>query len=281
VPDSFAAPRTNAMSSLGRLVLGAAILFALAPPVWIVATSLKDANEVLVYPPHLLQIPPRWRNFAEIWSTLPLARFLLNSAIVALGVAGIETVVSAGSGFAFARLRFVGRDRLFQLYVLTLLVPGQVTIVPHFLIVRYLGWVDSYAGLIIPPAFTVLGTYMLRQYFFGLPRELDAAARIDGCSAWGVFWRIIAPMSAVPIATLFTLVAVAQWNAFLWPLIVSQTEATRTVMVGLRYLVDSTGPRYHLLMAATVVVSIPTVALFSVYQRGLTRDRAFTGLAGQ
>jgi multiple sugar transport system permease protein len=259
-------------------VLAAAAV--LLPFAWMVSTSLKPAEQVLAYPPEWLPRPIRLANFAEAWSRLPFARYLLNTVVVAGSVTLLEVATSSLAAYAFARLQFRGRDRVFLLYLATLMVPGQVTIVPNFVLLRYLGWLDGYLGLIVPAAFSAFGTFLLRQHFLAIPREVEQAARIDGCGPFGVYLRVVLPLATPGLATLAIIAFVGQWNAFLWPLIVTNSDAMRTVTVGLRFFLDAGNVGYHLLMAAALTALAPTFAIFLPLQRHFTRGLALTGFGG-
>jgi multiple sugar transport system permease protein len=272
------------VSAAGRLttsaLVGAAALASLLPFLWMVATSLKAPELVLQYPPVLLA-PPRWANFAEAWRAAPFGRYTANTAFVAATVTLLELLTCSLAAFAFARLRFRGREALFALYLGVLMLPGQVTIVPNFVLMRWLGWVDTYFALVIPAAFSALGTFLLRQYFLTIPRELEQAARIDGCGPFGVYARIVLPLAGPALATLAILAFVAQWNAFLWPLIVTNSDEMRTLTVGLRFFVDSARLQYHLLMAAAVTACLPTLLLYLVGQRWVQPGVALSGFGGR
>ena len=173
------------------------------------------------------------------------------------GIAVLQVATSALAAYAFARLRFPGRDILFLHLPRTLIIPHQVTVIPQFLIVRELGWIDSYAGLIIPQAFTAFGVFLLRQFFLGIPFELEDAARIDGASRWGCFWRIILPLSGPALAALAVFAFMFHWNNLLWPLVVANTDKTIPVAVGLTRFQGEHGTDWELLMAASVIATIP------------------------
>ncbi len=270
------------LGSISRhVVLGLLAFVMTIPFLWMLSTSLKSADQVSVFPPVFIPHPLQWSNFRDVWLDVPFGRYLVNSALVSGVVTLLELITASLAAFAFARLRFRGRDALFFLYLATLMIPGQVTIVPNFVLMRMLGWLDSYFALIIPAAFTASGTFLLRQYFLTIPRELDLAARIDGCGPFGVYGRIILPLATPAIATMALFAFVAQWNAFLWPLVVTNSESMRTVAVGLRFLVDSTQVHFHLLMAAALLSTLPTIVLFAALQNAFVRGIALTGLGGR
>ena len=267
--------------ALSYVVLGAGAAIMLLPFVWMVSTSLKTPADIFVYPPQWLPNPVRWSNYADVMHVLPFGRYVLNTTLVATSVTALHLLVSSLAAYAFARLRFPGRNRLFLAYLATLMVPGQVTLIPNFLIVKYLGWIDTYQALIVPQAFSAFGTFLLRQFFLTIPRELEDAARIDGASALGVYWRIILPLSGPALATLGVFTFTAQWNNFLWPLIVINDEQLRTLTVGLRALVGQFTVQYQLLMAGSVIALVPMLVVFLLAQRFFVRGIALTGLAGR
>ena len=267
--------------TLSYVGLSAGAVVMLVPFIWMLSTSLKNGAAVFVYPPQWLPDPLVWSNYADVVRIMPFLRYVLNTTFVAGSVTLLQLVVSSLAAFAFARLRFPGRDRLFLAYLATLMVPGQVTLIPNFLIVKYLGWIDTYQALIIPQVFSAFGTFLLRQFFLTIPRELDDAARIDGASAFGFFRRILMPLSTPALATLGVFTFTAQWNNFLWPLIVINDVQMRTLTVGLRALVGQYTVQYPLLMAGSVIALVPMVVVFLLAQRAFVRGIALTGLGGR
>ena len=281
------APARNAR--LGRriqlviayLALGIGSLWALIPFLWMISTSLKSDSQVLVYPPAWVPAPAVWGNYQAVLKLVPFGQFLLNTTIVAVTVTILELITSSFAAYAFARLRFPGRDKLFLLYLGTLMIPGQVTIIPNFLVMSWLGWVDTYAALIIPAAFSAFGTFLLRQFFLSIPPELEQAARMDGCSYFGIYRHVILPLSGPALATLAVFGFMTQWNAFLWPLIVTNKETMRTLTVGIRYFGDEAAGQFNYLMAGTVMSIIPILIVFLVLQRYFVRGVALTGMGGR
>jgi multiple sugar transport system permease protein len=268
-------------AAISYLALGAGAVVMLVPFVWMVSTSLKTPAAVFVYPPEWLPNPVAWSNYADVVRIMPFLRYALNTAFVAGSVTFLQLVVSSLAAYAFARLHFPGRDRLFLAYLATLMVPGQVTLIPNFLIIKYLGWIDTYQALIIPQVFSAFGTFLLRQFFLTIPRELEDAARIDGASAFGIYRLIILPLSGPALATLGVFTFTAQWNNFLWPLIVINDEQMRTLTVGLRALVGQYTVQYQLLMAGSVISLVPILVVFLFAQRAFVRGIALTGLGGR
>jgi multiple sugar transport system permease protein len=265
---------------LFALLAGTAVT-TLIPVAWMILTAFKTPSEVSADPP--TWIPHTWRfhNFVDAWNFAPFGRYLLNSLIMAGGIALVQVVTSSMAAYAFARMRFPGRNVLFYIYLGTLIIPPQVTVIPQFLIVRGLGWVDSYQGLIIPQAFTAFGVFLLRQFFQGIPRELEDAARIDGASWWGCFRRIILPLSGPALATLAIFAFMFHWNNLLWPLIVSNTDKTIPIVVGLTRFQGEHGTDWELLMAASVVATIPVLIAYFGAQRWFVQGIATSGFGGR
>jgi multiple sugar transport system permease protein len=256
-------------------------ILTLIPIVWMILTAFKSPNEALANPP--TWFPRAWHpeNFKAAWNFAPFGRYLVNTFFVAGSVMVLETLTSALAAYAFARLRFPGRDALFLLYLGSLMIPRQVTLIPLFIIVKDLHWVDTYQGLIIPQAFSAFGTFLLRQYFLTIPHELEDAARIDGSSRFGCFWRIILPLSGPALATLAVFIFLFQYNNLLWPLIISNTEHTRTIAIGLRDFQGQYGTDWNLLMAAATFATIPVVILYVFAQRWYIRGITLSGLGGR
>ncbi|MDQ3539852.1 MAG: carbohydrate ABC transporter permease [Chloroflexota bacterium] len=261
-------------------LIGLAFL-TLIPIIWMVLTSFKSSPEVAASPP--TWFPHSWHpeNYRDAWNAAPFGRYLANTVIVAGSVMILETVTSALAAYAFARLRFPGRDIIFLTYLGTLMIPRQVTLIPQFILMRELGWIDTYQGLIIPQAFSAFGTFLLRQYFIGIPRELEDAARIDGASRWEIFRRIILPLSGPALATLAVFIFLYQWNNLLWPLVMSNSESTRPVAVGLRAFQGQYATDWNLLMAAAGLATLPVVAMYVVAQRWFVRGITLSGFGGR
>lgn len=255
-----------------------AIVF-IFPVFWTFASSLKTLGEIFVYPPSIFPKNLHWENYAAVLKgNIPFPRFLLNSLIVSLGRTGGVVIASALAAYAFARLRFKGRDALFLLYVGTLVIPFQVTMIPLFVIVRNLHWADTYLGLIVPGIFNAFSTFLLRQFFLTLPRDLEEAAIIDGCSFFRVFWQIILPLSKPALASLSIFTFVGTWNEFLWPLIIINETKMKTVTLGLSIFQGLYFTEWHLVMAATIIAISAPLILYILLQRYFVKGIALTGL---
>ncbi len=252
----------------------------LIPFFWMVSTSLKDGNNVFEFPPKWIPNPIKWSNYAEVWEVVPFAAFALNSFLLALCVTCGQVLTSAFAAFSFARLNWWGRDKVFFAYLATMMIPSAVTMIPLFLLLRYLGWIDSYKAIIIPGIFSAYGTFMLRQFFMGLPTELEDAARIDGCNLWEIFWNVTIPLSKPALATLSIFTFLGNWRNFQWPLIVLQTSEKMTLPVGLAYFMGEHSTKWNLLMAGSLMSIVPLVAIFLIGQRFFVKGIQLGGVKG-
>ncbi len=288
-PRIVAAPRSRArrvnLRRLGpRALLYAALLVGAAamlfPFVWMVSTSLTTDAQLFVTPPQLIPSPAEPENYGRVADLYPILSFLRNSLIVAGVATTLQLLTSAMAAYAFARLRFRGRDLLFIVYLATLMVPLQVIIAPLFIEMRYLGFVNSYPGLILPAIASAFGTFLLRQAFLTLPHELEEAAFLDGASHWTVFWRIVLPLSGPSLATFGIFSFMASWNSFLWPLVVTNSLDLMTLPVGLSNLQGQYSTAWNLVMAGSTISVIPIVIVYLLAQRYVIRGVALSGIKG-
>jgi multiple sugar transport system permease protein len=273
-------PRRRTGKVLTYAVLVAGGLTMLLPFLWMVSTSLMDEFEVFSWPPRLLPAVPHWSNYPQALTALPFGRFFLNSALMSAGIVSGQLLICSLAGYAFARLRFPGRDRLFLLFLAHLMVPVIVLLIPRFLIVSLAGGVDTYWGLIVPELVSVYGIFLMRQFFLTLPGDLEDAARIDGASEFQIWWRIILPLSKPALATLGVFAFVSTWQSFLWPLIVTRSLAMRPVEVGIASFHGAFESNWPFQMAAAVTAVLPLVLVFFFTQRYFTRGIALTGMKG-
>jgi multiple sugar transport system permease protein len=273
--------------SLWHLVLVPLTFLLVAPLLWMFLSSLETTAEANRFPPVL--IPRSWRfaNYADAWHTAPFGTFLLNSALVTLVVVVSNLVVCSLAGYAFARVRFLGRKALFLTLMATLMVPFQVTMIPVFLIVKWLGdhvspflGINHLGALMLPNLATAFGIFFLRQFFQTIPVELEDAARVDGTSRVGVLFKIVLPLSMPAMSTLAALTILTSWNDFLWPLIVITSQDQMTVPLGLSYFQGSHSTNWPLLMAGNVMSLLPMLVVFVVAQRYFVQSVAGTGLKG-
>lgn len=273
------------VENLGRAVLFLSILAAsiimLLPFLWMLSTSFKEPKAVFGLQLQLIPNPVVTDNYKRIFEVLPFSRFYWNSIITSASVTILQLVTCSFAGYAFARLRFPGRDTLFLGYLTTLMIPGQVTIIPNFILLRILGWIDTYQALILPNAFSAFGTFLLRQFFSTLPADLEDAAKIDGCSYFGIYRHVILPLSKPALSSLTVFTWLGQWNSFIWPLIVINSVEMNTLTVGLRTLQGQYNTQWTLLMSGSVLALLPVLILFVLAQRTFISGMALSGMGGR
>jgi multiple sugar transport system permease protein len=276
----------NALRSAGSVVLHIAVALAaiafLFPFFWMVSNAIRPNGEVLATPPRLLPSEYQWGNFIEAGVHLPFGRFFLNSTIVAGSITVITLVISSLAGYAFARLRFPGRDSLFIVYLATLMVPQAVLVIPLFLMMSELGWVNTYQGLILPVAFGSFGTFLMRQFFLSIPLELEEAAMIDGASRLRILLSIFVPLATPALGLLALFTFTGQWNSFLWPLIVVNSTDHATIPLGLTAFQGQNGTQWNYLMAGAAISMLPGLTLTLLLQKYIFRGIAISsGFGGR
>ena len=272
--------RSAARKVAGYTALSLLAAIALAPFLWTLSTSLKNIDEVFVYPPRLLPSTLKFSNYSSLWRELPMSRWIFNSAyIVVLAILG-KLILASTAAYAFARLRWPGRDYVFYAYLSAMMIPWEVTLIPGFVLMRQFGWIDTHLALIVPSIGDVFGTFLLRQFFLSLPRELEDAARIDGAGYFGVFWWIILPLSKPALAVVAVLGFMSVWNAFLWPLIMINSTNKFTVPVGLQLLNSQHGTDWTVLMAGDVISLIPVVIVYLAAQKYFVQGITMTAIKG-
>lgn len=258
----------------------AAAAVVLLPLIWMVLTSLKPENDVTTFPPSLW--PAHWTlvAYANVWTRVPFGRFFLNTVIFAGGVTLVSLLFDSMTVYALSRLRFPGRDVVFVVILVAMMLPFQVTFIPLYVTVHSLHLLNSYGGLIIPRATNAFGIFMLRQFFMSLPRDLDEAARVDGASEFYIYSRIILPLSGPALATLAIFHFMYNWNDFLWPLLVTSTTDMETLPAGLALFVGQHVVEYAVVMAGAVLALLPLFVVFIFAQKYFVRGVALTGLKG-
>ena len=248
------------------------------PFLWMLSTGLKSDIQAYVFPPELIPDPVVWQNVATVWTSLPFGRFMLNSGVVAIAVTAGQLLFSSMAAFAFARLRFPFRGQIFLAYLGTMMLPYHVVLIPIFILVRTLGWIDTYQGLIVPHLFSAYATFLLRQFFITIPMELEEAARVDGASHFRIYWQIMLPVSKPALATLGVFVFMFSWNDFLWPLIVINTLELKTLPIGLSYFLTQYTVYWNLLMVGTSLAILPVLLVFFFTQRYFVQGITLTGI---
>ena len=279
-------PTRRVRRRIGSIVLQVGLLagsfFMVMPFPWMLSTSLKLPKEIFKYPPIWIPTEIAWSNYRDTLTALPFDRFYLNSAIVSVSSTLIQVLAAALAAFAFARLRFKGRNPLFLLYLATLMIPFQVTMIPNFILIsRVLGWYNTYQALIFPTSFSAFSVFLLRQFFSSLPMELDEAARMDGASTLRIWWQIILPLSGPALAALSIFSFLGSWNSFLWPLVVTTSNEMRTIPVGLSAFQGEYNTAWNLLMAGSVIALVPVLAVYMVGQNWFQRGITLSGMGGR
>jgi multiple sugar transport system permease protein len=255
-------------------------LFMLVPFFWSFSTSVKTAGEVFEYPPKWIPQSIHWENYSQVWEVAPFGRYLLNSTVVSVMVTILTLLTASLAAYAFARLKFRGRDFIFMLYLGTMMIPSQVTMIPNFILIKLLGWTDTYTGLILPNVFTALGVFLLRQFFMTIPKEYEDAAKIDGASRFHIYLHVILPLSIPALSTLAIFTFVFQWNNLMWPLIVVNKDLMKTLTLGLATFQGMYSTNWSLLMAAAVMGIIPSFAIFVLGQKYLIKGITLSGIKG-
>ena len=270
--------RTQSLLKYAILVAGALVM--VFPFVWMIIASLMTAGEIQLRPPVWLPAQPQFQNYSDLADAIPMARLYFNSLFTSgIIVAGV-LLSSSLAGFAFAKYRFPGRQFLFYLILATMMIPFFVTLIPVFFIVRQLGWIDTYQGLVVPGLTSAYGIFLMRQFIMTLPDELIDAARIDGATELRIYWRIVVPLVKPALATLGTFTFIGAWNNFLWPLLVINSRELMTLPLGINSMKSLYADNTNLLMAGTAVAVLPMLLLFIFLQRYFIQGIALTGLKG-
>jgi len=265
-------------SVLIYLMLIAGGIVMIIPFVWMIATSLKPAKEVFLG--YFFPMAPTLENYVLVLNKVPFARWYLNSLIVAtcttLSVAFFDSL----TGFVLAKYEFPGKNVIFVFILSTLMVPTEMLVIPWFILSNNLNWVDTYWGIMFPGVITAFGTFLMKQFMEGVPSELLDAARMDGVSEFGLFWRIALPLVKPALAALCIFTFLGNWNAFLWPVIITEKMDMRTVPVGLSFFSGEAGSSWELIMAGASMATVPVLIVFLFFQRQIIKGIALTGLKG-
>ncbi len=273
-----AAHVAGAIIKYALLLLFAAI--ALIPFLWMLSASFKNSAEVFTIPMRWIPETFRVENFRTIWERVPLTAYFKNTAVVAIVVTFMQILTSSFAAYAFAKMRFRGRDVLFMCYIGTIAVPWQVYMVPQFIMMRSMHLYDTIWALVVLQSFSAFGVFLMRQFFLGIPNDLSEAARIDGLSEYGIWARIILPLAKPAIATLTIFTFVNTWNDYMGPMIYLTTDIRKTIQVGLRRFIQSYSADYHLIMAASLCSLVPVAVVFLCLQRYFIEGIATTGIKG-
>ncbi|WP_277407326.1 carbohydrate ABC transporter permease [Lacrimispora xylanisolvens] len=259
------------------LILTAAMLIPFA---WMLSASLKLDKDVFIFPIQWIPQNPRWMNYVDIWTKIPLMTFVGNTVKITLIVTFLQLLTSSFAAYAFAKLKFKYKDTLFMAYIATIAVPWQVYMVPQFMMMRNFGLNDSHLAIIFLQAFSAFGVFMMRQFYQGIPDELCEAARIDGMSEYQIYSKIMLPLSKPALSTLTIFTFVNTWNDFLGPLIYLKTESKKTLQLGLKMFISQYSSEFGLIMAASVLSLIPVLIVFLSLQKYFVEGIAATGVKG-
>ena len=272
--------KNNLGTGLKYLVLVLFAIVTLFPFYWMIASSLKSSFEVIQTPPTLFPSKIIWNNYSVALKMAPFARYFFNTIIVTI-LSIISTVIIAIlTAFAFSHLEFPGRDMIFSIFLASMMIPGEVLIVTNFKTISSLGWIDTYQALFVPYMANVLYIYMLREFFFKIPKQLYYAAKVDGASDWKFLWKIMVPMAKPSIITICILVGINSWNAFLWPLLVTNSERMRLLANGLTAFQSDAGNQYELLMAASTIITMPIVIVYIFLHKKIMSGISIGGIKG-
>lgn len=269
-----------AVRAVTYLILCAGAFFILLPFFWMLMTSLKPSNEVLCMPPKWLPSTVQWENYMQAFQSVPFVRYFCNSVLVTALITVGELATSTLAAFAFSHFAFRGKQVLFLLLVATMMVPSEILVIPNFVTLANLGWIDSYKALVAPWCSSVFSIFLLRQQFASIPSEYHKAARMDGCPDFRYLFTILIPMSKPTIAAVALLKIINSWNAYLWPLIATNTNEMRTLPVGLAFFSTEAGVQYNTLMAFSVMIVLPTVIVYLFTRKYIMQGISHTGIKG-
>ncbi|HPP71140.1 MAG TPA: carbohydrate ABC transporter permease [Pseudothermotoga sp.] len=254
---------------LAVVILAILAASTLLPYIIMVSSSLMAQFEIYNFPPRFFPSSPRFQNYVEMWKSQPWGRYIFNTVFVAACVLVGQLLLVSMGGYALSRLNFPGRDTMFKIFIAFMMLPGVVTLIPGFIILRSLGWIDTYMALIVPSLGNIWGMFLTRQYMLTLPQSLEDAARIDGASEFTIFWRIILPLCKPVLATVATFTFLGTWKSFLWPLIVTRSKDMRMIEVGIAMFTTQYTIDYPIQLAAATLSSIPLIVVYFVAQKWL------------
>jgi multiple sugar transport system permease protein len=271
---------TKSVQAIAVTILVFGAITMIIPFIWSVITSLKSAENIFSHSAFWIQFPPDFSAYKQIWERIPLLLYAGNTLKVALIVSIGQLATSSLAGYAFARLKFPGRDKLFFVYIATMMIPGMVLLIPNFIVMKNLGAINTHWALILSAVGSAFGTFLMRQFFLSFPSELEDAAKLDGCNPFMFYWHILLPNSKPILTTLGLMAFQGIWNDFQWPLIVLNDSSKRTLQLGLSYLMSEYYTDWTLLMAGAIITLLPIIILFFAVQKYFVQSFKFTGLKG-
>lgn len=261
-------------------VIIAGCVVTLLPFCWMVSSSLKTTAEIFAVPPSLIPEDPQWENYVEVQNRIPVVRYFINSVIVTFFTTVGTLITTVLAAFAFSKVNFWGRDLIFSLFVATIMIPEEAILIPNFIAVSKLGWMNHYTGMIIPWTVSVFSIFLLRQFFLSMPEALYKSAKIDGCSDLRFIWRIMIPTAKPALITIAMLRVINSWNEFLWPLLVTNVPEMRTLPVALTTFTSEAGNQYNLLMAASTIIILPVILVYLFMRKYIVAGIVKGGLKG-
>jgi multiple sugar transport system permease protein len=262
------------------IIMSAMAITMVIPFIWMLSGSLKTEATLFALPIRLIPENPRWSNYYEVWTRVPYGMFYINTAKIAVITTIGQLLICSLGAYAFARINFPFRDKIFLVFLSTMMIPGQVTMIPRFQLVQSMGLANTHGALILLGLFSPFGIFMLRQFFIAIPMELSESARIDGCNDFGIYSKIILPLSKPALATLTVFTFMGSWNDFMGPLIYLRDRELFTIQLGIRFFQQLYGTEYTLIMAATSLSLIPVIIVYLFAQRYFIEGVATSGLKG-
>ena len=262
----------------GILILG--VIVTVTPFIWMILTSLKTLGESTLIPPIIFPKKLSFENYKEVVATLPFIKFYMNTIISTLVKTAGQVMFCSMAAYAFARIEFPGRDVIFMIVLSVLMVPGQIFLLPQYMIIQKLGLLNTVSALILPGLFSAFGTFLLRQFFMTLPKELEEAAMLDGCNHFKIYWSIMMPLAKPGLTALAIFTALWSWNDLMWPLIVNTSPEKMTLSAGLASLQGQHLTNYPVLMAGSILAIWPMIILFVIFQKSFIEGIAMSGSKG-
>lgn len=257
------------------LILGAFLM--ILPFLWMFLTSVKNLTESMQVPPIIIPKTFKWKNYIDVWNTLPFVDFYINTILMVIFRVLFAVIFSSMAAYAFARIEFPGRNILFMLVLIQMMMPSQIYVIPQYLMVSKLGWLNSVKALVFPGLVSAFGTFLLRQFFLSMPNELEEAAILDGCNRWQIYWKIYMPLAKSGLIALSIFTALFAWKDLLWPLVVNMSQDKMTLSAGLASLQGQYSTNYPQLMAGAMYAIIPMIIIFVIFQKQFIQGIATTG----
>lgn len=270
--------QNNLMKTLIYVLLGVGSLIMVVPFLWMIVTSFKPLAEIHAYPPSFLVHQPTLKAYFDLFRLIPMARYFFNSLFVAAAVTVSNLFFCSLAAYAFAKHKFFGGNKIFMLFLVSMMIPWQVNLIPSFVIIKKLGWLNSFQGLIVPAMSSAFGIFLMRQFIITIPNDLIDAAKIDGCGEFMIYRVVILPLVKPALAALAIFTFMAQWNNFVWPLVIIHTSKMRTIPLALSVLNGQFGENFAMVMAGAVVATLPVLVVFIIFQKYFIKGITLTGL---